>query len=278
MEEILEEARHLASLGVKELNIVSQDTTYYGRDLYGKGYFPKLLTKLQNVEGIEWIRLLYLYPTEIDSELLRLIADSEKILPYFDIPLQHVSDRVLKSMRRGYGERFARELLEDIYRHIPDAVIRTTFIVGYPTEREEDFEKLKSFVEEGHIHWLGVFTYSHEEGTQAYSLEDSIPYDEKALRREEIMQTQLEITRRRNERYVGKRLRVLVDGTAQEFPVPVGRAYMHAPEVDGVIYIQSEKPLREGDTVEVYIERVVDYDLVGTCSDNLRLIGHKKFK
>ncbi len=270
-EDIVQEAEYLASLGVKEIDIVSQDTTYYGRDLYGKGYFIELLRELEKVKGIEWIRLLYLYPTEVDSELIEFIRNSEKVLPYFDIPLQHVSDRVLRSMRRGYTEKFIRNLIEEIYNRIPEAVIRTTFIVGYPGESHRDFEHLRRFVEEGYIHWMGVFTYSHEENTHAYSLKDDVPREEKEIRREELMRIQKEITKSKNESYIGKKLKVLVDGKAEEFPIPVGRAYIHAPEVDGVVYIQSETPLQEGELYEVLIDRAEDYDLVGTCLNNLKL-------
>ncbi len=265
IEEIVEEARRIADSGVKEINIISQDTTYYGKDLYGEFRLVDLLRELERVEGIEWIRLLYLYPTEVSEDLIRFVADSGKVLPYFDIPLQHVSTKVLKSMRRGYGERFVKDMVERVRKHIPDAVLRTTFIVGYPTEEEEDFEKLLGFVEEGHFHWVGVFTYSREEKTAAWNLGDPIPQEVKEERRKALMEVQRRITKSKNEAMIGKRVKVLIDGFSEEFTtVPKGRAYIHAPEVDGNVYIDNELgSLREGDMVEVEITQASDYDLGG---------------
>ncbi|MCS7261870.1 MAG: 30S ribosomal protein S12 methylthiotransferase RimO [Aquificaceae bacterium] len=266
VEEILQEAQYLAGQGVKELCLVSQDTTYYGRDLYGKGYLVKLLQQLEKIEGVRWIRLLYLYPTEVGQELLDHIASSEKTLPYFDVPLQHVSSKVLKSMRRGYDETFVRKLVEHIRKTLPYAVLRTTFIVGYPEEGEEDYKRLKDFVLEGHFHWLGVFCYSQEEGTHAYSLGDPIGKEEKETRREELLSVQEEITKKKNEELLGKELDLLVDGFDEEFGyVPVGRIYAQAPEVDGVTYVETEKGLEPGDMIKVRINQVGGYDL--GCTD-----------
>ena len=269
MEEIVSEARYLAQRGVKEINIVSQDTTFYGKDLYGEFKLVELLRELERVEGIEWIRLLYLYPTEVSGELIEYVKDSEKVVPYFDIPIQHISTKVLRSMRRGYDERFVRELIETIRRDIPRAVLRTTLIVGFPTETEKDFAKLKGFIEEGHFHWLGVFTYSHEEDTPAFDLGDPVPQEVKEERRDQLMEIQREITKKKNEALLGKRLRVLVEGYSEEFSfVPKGRAYLQAPEVDGVVYIESEeRPLREGEMVDVEITQTADYDLAGVIRD-----------
>ncbi len=263
VEEIVNEVKELAEKGIKEINIVSQDTTYYGKDLYKRNALIDLLKELEKIEGIKWIRLLYLYPSEIDDSLIDYMANSEKVVPYFDVPIQHISDRVLKSMRRGYGERFVRNLIEKIRKKIPEAVLRTTLIVGYPEEKEEDFKRLRDFVEEGHFHWLGVFTYSREEGTHAYPLGDPVPEEVKEERRNEILEIQREITRRKNEEFLGKELEVIVDGYSEEFSfVPKGRAYFQAPEVDGSIYIESEeRELKEGDVVKVEITQVADYDL-----------------
>ncbi len=265
MEDIISEVRDLAEKGVKEINIVSQDTTFYGKDLYGEFRLVDLLRELEKVEGIEWIRLLYLYPTEVSSELISFIRDSEKVVPYFDMPIQHISTPVLRSMRRGYDERFVRDLVETIRRAIPQAVLRTTLIVGFPTETEEDFRRLKGFIEEGHFHWLGVFTYSHEEDTPAFDLGDPIPQEVKEERRNQLMEIQREITKKKNESLLGKRLKVLVEGYSEEFSfVPKGRAYLQAPEVDGVIYIESEERfLKEGEILEVEITQAKDYDLAG---------------
>ena len=267
VEDILQEVRDLAERGVKEINIVSQDTAFYGKDLYGEFKLVELLRELERVDGIEWFRLLYLYPTEVSDELISYIADSEKVLPYFDMPIQHISSRILKSMRRGYDERKVRELVERIRVRIPFAVLRTTFIVGYPGEKEKDFKLLRDFVAEGHFHWVGVFTYSEEEGTHAFKLGDPVSEEEKLRRKEELMSVQSSITLRRNRELIGKKLRVLVEGFSEEFSfVPKGRAYLQAPEVDGVIYIESEeRSLKPGEFVEVEINQATDYDLGGVC-------------
>ncbi|AAC06982.1 30S ribosomal protein S12 methylthiotransferase RimO [Aquifex aeolicus] len=273
IEEIVDEAKFLADQGVKEICVVSQDTTYYGKDLYKEYKLVELLEGLEKVEGIKWIRLLYLYPTEVHEDLIDYVANSEKVLPYFDVPLQHVSDRVLKDMRRGYDGKFVRNLIENIRKKIENAVFRTTFIVGFPTESEEDFKELKKFVEEGHFHWLGVFTYSPEEGTHAYPLGDPIPREVKEERREELMAIQRGITRKKNEEFLGKEIEVLIDGYEEEFSfVPKGRAYFQAPEVDGVVYVESSRDLKSGDILKVKVTQVADYDLAGRDTEALDLI------
>jgi len=264
MEEIVEEAKILADQGVKELCIVSQDTTYYGKDLYKENKLVELLEKLEKVEGIKWLRLLYLYPTEVSDELIEFIANSEKVVPYFDIPIQHVSDRVLKDMRRGHDEKFLRNLVEKIRTKVQKAVLRTSVIVGFPTEREEDFKKLLSFVEEGHFLWLGVFTYSHEEGTYAYGLGDLVPREVKEERKEAILETQRKITKKKLKSFLNEELEILIDGYDEEFSfVPKGRAYFQAPEVDGVVYVETERELKPGEFVKVKIYQTADYDLAG---------------
>ncbi len=264
MEDILSEVKDLASLGVKEINIVSQDTTYYGKDLYREFKLIELLEQIEKTEGIEWIRLLYLYPTEVTDDLIDYISGSQKVVPYFDMPIQHISDKVLKSMRRGYGEDLVRKKIETIKDKIPNAVLRTTLIVGYPTEDEEDFKKLKDFVEEGHFHWVGVFTYSPEEDTHAFPLGDPLPQEVKEERRSTLMEIQRGITASKNADLVGKRLKVIIEGFSEEFSfVPRGRAYLQAPEVDGYIYVESERDLKPGDVVEVEITQASDYDLGG---------------
>ncbi len=256
IEDILREAQDLAERGVKELNIISQDTTYYGRDLYRESKLTELLKSLEEIDGIEWIRLLYLYPTEITDELLSFIAGSEKVLPYFDIPLQHISTRVLGSMRRGYDEGYARNLIERIKRELGDAVLRTTLIVGYPAEEEEDFKKLLSFVEEGHFHWLGVFAYSHEEGTHAYTLGDRIPPEVKRERLQSIMDTQQGIMEEHNRRFVGKSIKVLMENEKE------GRAWFQAPEVDGRVLLNGDGA-KGRDVAKVRIKEVLGADLEG---------------
>jgi len=265
MESVLAEVEELARQGIKEINIVSQDTAYYGKDLYGEFKLLDLLHKIERVEGIEWVRLLYLYPTRVKEDLISYIKDSRKVLPYFDIPVQHVSTKVLKSMRRGYTESFVRGLVEKIKKEIPGAVLRTTLIVGYPTESAEDFKKLREFVEEGHFHWLGVFTYSPEEGTHAFPLGDPVPQEEKERRKEELMSVQARVTAEKNAALVGKEIEVLVDGCSEEFSfVPKGRGYMHAPDVDGSVYIETtERALKVGEMIRVRINQATDYDLGG---------------
>jgi len=266
LKELLKEARYLAQRGVKELCVVSQDTTYYGRDLKGES-LVKLLTELEKIEGIKWIRLLYLYPTEVGDELISFVKDSEKVVPYFDLPLQHVSDSLLRSMRRGYDGKFARKLVEKILKEVPGAVIRSAFIVGYPGEGEKEFKELLSFVEEGYFHWLGVFTYSPEEGTPAFSLGDPVPKEVKEERKEVLLSAQQPVTFEKNKAFLGKELEVLVEGYDEELGfVPVGRAYLHAPEVDGLVYLESEKPLKKGEIVKATITQAAHYDLAGRCT------------
>ncbi|MFN3813336.1 MAG: 30S ribosomal protein S12 methylthiotransferase RimO [Aquificaceae bacterium] len=262
MEELLEEARYIADQGISEICIVSQDTTYYGRDLYGENKLVELIKRLEKIEGIRWIRLLYLYPTEIDERLIKHIGNSEKTLPYLDIPIQHTSDRVLRSMRRGYNGRFLRSLLKNIKENIPNAVLRATLIVGYPEEGDEDFKALKEFVSEGYFHWVGVFTYSHEEDTYAYQLGDRLTEEEKEMRRQEVLAIQEEETKRRNQEFLGKELDLVVDEFAEEVQyVPVGRVYFQAPEVDGITYVESEETLKPGQWIKVKITQVGGYDL-----------------
>ncbi len=263
LENLLQEARYIAEQGLKELCIVSQDTTYYGKDLYHRKALIDLLSELEKVEGIRWIRLLYLYPTEVDKELISYIKDSQKVLPYFDIPLQHISDKVLKSMRRGYDERFVRRLVENIRVEVPHAVLRTTFIVGYPLETEEDFEKLYQFVAEEHFNWVGVFCYSQEDGTPAYLLGDPLPQEEKERRKQALLSLQQSITEKKNRELLGKELELVVDGYDEELGiVPVGRIYAQAPEVDGVTYVEGERPFKQGELIKVRVTQVAGYDLV----------------
>ncbi len=262
MEELLEEARYIADQGISEICIVSQDTTYYGRDLYGENKIIELIERLEKVEGIRWIRLLYLYPTEIEERLIKHIGNSEKTLPYFDIPIQHISDRVLRNMRRGYDGKFVRKLIKNIREHIPNAVLRTTLIVGYPEEGEEDFKTLKEFISEGHFHWVGVFSYSHEEDTYAYQLKDRLPEEEKERRRQEVLALQEEETKRKNQEFLGRELDLVVDGYDEEVQyVPAGRVYFQAPEVDGITYIESEESLKPGQWIKVKITQIGGYDL-----------------
>lgn len=261
MEEIVSEAHVLASRGVKELIVIAQDTTYYGLDLYGTRRLPELLERLGEIEGVEWIRLMYAYPAKFPYEVLEVMASHSKICKYLDIPIQHIADEVLKSMRRGVTGRATRRLLEDIRSRVPGIALRTTLIVGYPAETPKEFDELLRFVEEVQFDRLGVFTYSQEEGTTAYSLGDPVAHAEKERRKALIMQVQREISAEKNRNLVGTVQRVLLDG--QEGRVFVGRTERDAPEVDNSVLIPSEEPLKTGDFLHVAIEHASEYDLYG---------------
>jgi ribosomal protein S12 methylthiotransferase len=263
IQELVEEAKWIADNGVKELCLISQDTTYYGRDLYGKDALLKLLEKLEDIEDIEWVRLLYLYPTDLSDGLIDYIKHSSKVLPYFDVPLQHISDKVLKSMRRGYGKDFVEVLVEKIFSKIPNAVLRTSFIVGYPEEGTKDFEELLEFVQKGYFHWVGVFSYSQEDGTFAESLGDPIPEEEKERRKVLIYEVQSEVMKEKHKRLLGKGFRMLVDGYDEEMGiVPVGRLWFQAPEVDGLCYLEAESVVKEGEMVDVVVKDFKELDLL----------------
>ncbi len=263
LEDLVEEAKWIADSGVKELCLVSQDTTYYGRDLYGKHALLKLLEKLEGIEGIEWIRLLYLYPTDINDGLIDYIKNSSKVLPYFDVPLQHISDKVLRSMRRGYGKDFVEDLVERVFSKIPNAVLRTSFIVGYPEEDAKDFEELVKFVQKGYFHWVGVFSYSQEDGTFAEPLGDPIPEGEKERRKELIYQVQSEVIEEKHTELLGKNFKMLVDGYDEEVGiVPVGRLWFQAPEVDGLCYLEAERVVKEGEMLRVVVKDYREQDLL----------------
>ncbi len=251
--------RHLAARGVKELILIGQDTTYYGLDHFGERRLDQLLRELAAVEGIEWIRLMYAYPAKFPEKILDVYRESPKLCRYLDIPVQHASDEVLKSMRRGITNRALRHLLLDINRAVPDIALRTTLIVGYPNETQKDFEELCSFVEEMKFHRLGVFTYSQEEGTSAFEFGDPVPRDLKEERRERIMELQQRISQERNESLVGSAIRVLLDRREGEWFV--GRSEWDAPEIDQEVYVQFAPGLAIGNFAHVKITDATEYDL-----------------
>lgn len=266
IEELIEEAKYLADQGVKELNIVSQDTSYYGTDIYGKPMLFELLRKLEKVEGIKWIRLYYLYPTTVNEDFFKFIKDSQKVLPYIEMPIQHTQDHILKDMMRGYRKKKLYQILEWKEKYTPDMAIRSSVIVGYPTEKEKDFLSMLEFLKEAKFDWLGVFTYSHEEGTPAYEKhKDKIPKKEKLRRFNEVIKIQEDITYEKNFQTVGKEFEVIVDGFSEEWEtLPIGRSYRSAYDIDGIIYIETTQPLKTGDIIKVKIKEVADkYDLVG---------------
>ena len=272
MENILQEAQSLASAGVNELILIAQDVTEYGRDLYGRLALPELLQKLCKVEGIRWIRLMYCYEDKITDELIKVMAAEEKICNYIDIPLQHISDHVLRAMRRRSTSLSIRNTIQRLRKAIPDIHIRTTFITGFPGETEEDFEELADFAEEYQFERLGVFAYSREEGTVAGDMEDQIDDDVKDARADSIMRMQVEISREHNQTMIGKILEVIVDGQDEE-GAWIGRTQYDAPEIDGTVIFRdlqadpdggASTSLQPGDFVNVLIEDAFDYDLIGT--------------
>ena len=277
MDNILAEAESLAKSGVRELILIAQDLTEYGRDLYGKLCLPDLLKKLCRIggddlnQGFRWIRLMYCYEDKITDELIDVIAEEKRICKYLDIPLQHVSDHVLGSMRRRSTSDSIRSTIHKLRTAIPDIHIRTTFITGFPGETEEDFEALADFALEAKFERLGVFAYSREEGTPAGDMEAQVDEEIKKARADSIMRLQVEISRAHNEEKVGRVMDVLVEGIDEEnadFVTYVGRTEYDAPEIDGSVVFRapaSDKRLTPGEFVPVLIEDAFDYDLVGTA-------------
>jgi ribosomal protein S12 methylthiotransferase len=266
IESLVDEAKYLADLGVKELNIVSQDTSYYGTDIYGKPMLFELLKQLEKIDKIKWIRLYYLYPTTVNEDFFKFIKDSQKILHYIEMPIQHTQDHILKEMMRGYRKKKIEQILEWKEKYTPDMVVRTSVIVGYPTETEKDFNNMLSFLKDAKFDWLGVFTYSHEEGTPAYEKhKDKIPKKEKIRRFNEVLKLQEEITYEKNLQLINKEFDVIVDGFSEEWEtLPIGRSYRSAYDIDGIIYIETTQPVKTGDIIKVKIKEVADkYDLIG---------------
>ena len=263
MEQLLAEARELADNGVRELILVAQETTLYGKDLYGEKTLPKLLHELAQIPGIYWIRIQYCYPEEITDELIQTIKTEEKVCHYLDIPIQHASDRILKRMGRRTHKAELKERIGALRREIPDIALRTTFICGFPGETEEDHEELMEFVDEMEFERVGVFTYSAEEDTPAYSYPDQIPEEVKEERRADVMELQQEIAFEHCENMVGKVLDVMIEGKVADEPAYVGRTYMDAPNVDGLIFVNADEMLMSGDFVRVKVTGSNDYDLIG---------------
>ena len=263
MENVIDEAKQLAESGVKELILIAQDTTSYGLDLYGELKLSELLNELCKIDSIEWIRLLYCYPDRITDELIETMKNQEKIVNYIDLPLQHTDDKILKAMNRRGDQALIRNVISKLRTEIPDVVIRTTFIVGFPGEGEEEFETLAEFVNEIEFDRLGVFTFSPQEGTPAFDMEDQVDEDIKTRRGEVIMQDQYSIMEEKNNEKIGKTYKVVVedyDGYSDSY---TGRTYMDAPVIDGLVKFTSHKDLDIGDFVDVEIFDVEDYDLIG---------------
>lgn len=261
IEDLVKSAQHLAAQGVKELILIAQDLTYYGLDLYGKRNLAELLEKLSDVEGIEWIRLHYAFPSGFPMDVLKVMRERDNICNYIDIPLQHISDPMLKSMRRGTTEKRTNELLDNFRKEVPEMAIRTTLIAGYPGETEEDFQRMEDWVREQRFDRLGIFTYSHEENTHAYNLEDDVPEDIKNQRANRIMDIQSEISFQLNQEKVGKTFRVLFDRVEGDHFV--GRTEFDSPEVDNEVLVPKSDYVRLGDFANVKIHRAEHFDLFG---------------
>lgn len=262
IEELVAESEKLAAKGVKELILIAQDLTYYGLDLYKKRNLAELLQELVKVEGIEWIRLHYAFPTGFPMDVLEVMRNEPKVCNYIDIPLQHISDAVLKSMRRGTTQAKTTKLLQDFRAAVPEMTIRTTLIVGYPGETEDDFQTLKNWVKEMRFERLGCFTYSHEENTHAYSLEDDVPEEVKQERANEIMEIQSQISWELNQEKIGKTFRCIID--RKEGNYFVGRTEHDSPDVDNEVLIDAAKHyVKIGDFTQIEIVEASDFDLYG---------------
>lgn len=262
IEKLVQEAQHLAKNGVKELILIAQDLTYYGLDIYKKRNLAELLEALVKVEGIEWIRLHYAFPTGFPMEVLEVMKREPKICNYIDIPLQHIADNVLKSMRRGTTYEKTTNLLKDFRKAVPEMAIRTTLIVGYPGETEEDFQILKDWVAEMRFERLGCFTYSHEENTHAFSLEDDVPAEVKQQRANEIMEIQSQISWELNQEKIGKTFKCIID--RKEGAYFVGRTEFDSPDVDNEVLIDAtEHYVKTGDFVSITITDATEFDLYG---------------
>lgn len=262
IENLVKEAENLAANGVKELILIAQDLTYYGLDLYKKRNLAELLENLVKVEGIEWIRLHYAFPTGFPMDVLEVMQNEPKVCNYIDIPLQHIADPILKSMRRGTTKAKTTKLLQDFRTAVPEMTIRTTLIVGYPGETEEDFQTLKDWVKETRFERLGCFTYSHEENTHAYNLEDDVPEEVKQERANEIMEIQSQISWELNQTKIGKEFKVVID--RKEGNYFVGRTEFDSPDVDNEVLIDASKHyLKTGDFARVIITEAADFDLYG---------------
>lgn len=267
MDNLIAQAKHLVNNGAKELILVAQETTLYGKDIYGEKSLPKLLDELSKIDELKWIRILYCYPEEITDELIDAIKRNPKVCNYLDMPIQHGADDVLRRMGRWTNREQIENTVSKLRKEIPDIVLRTTLITGFPGETEEDFEQLKEFVEKMQFDRLGVFTYSREEDTPAAEMDEQIEEEIKASRRDEIMQIQQDIAFEKSNSRVGEIYEVMIEGKLPDEGVYVARTYMDAPDVDGYVFIQSDYNLDSGDFVKVEITRSDEYDLIGEIID-----------
>ena len=263
IERLLKEAEDVVAQGVKEIILVAQETTLYGKDLYGEKSLHKLLRELCKISGLRWIRILYCYPEEITDELIQVIKEEDKICNYLDLPIQHASDGILKRMGRRTSKEQLVEIIGKLRKEIPDIAIRTTLITGFPGETQEQHEELMEFVDEMEFDRLGVFTYSPEEDTPAAEMPDQIPEDVKEDRQAELMELQQEIAFDLAEEMIGREVLVMIEGKVADENAYVGRTYKDAPNVDGLIFVESEEELMSGDFARVRITGALEYDLMG---------------
>ena len=266
-ERLLAQAEYMASQGVKELILVAQETTVYGTDLYGKKTLHLLLRKLCQIKGIRWIRILYCYPEEIYDELIQVMKEEKKICHYLDLPIQHCSDRILKRMGRRTSKAQLVEIITKLRKEIPDIVLRTSLITGFPGETEEDHQELMEFVDEMEFDRLGVFTYSPEEDTPAATMKDQIPEELKEERRDEIMELQQEISLDKGNQRIGQEMLVMIEGKVSGESAYIGRTYMDAPKVDGYMFVQTGELMITGDFAKVRVTGALEYDLIGELTD-----------
>lgn len=269
MEQLIKEAEELAAQGVKELILVAQETTLYGKDLYGEKSLHKLLKELCKVSGIQWIRILYCYPEEITDELIQVIKEEPKICHYLDLPIQHANDEILKRMGRRTSKQELIDIVTKLRKEIPDICLRTTLITGFPGETEEQHQELVEFVDEMEFDRLGVFTYSLEEDTPAATMPDQIDEEVKLERQAELMELQQEIAFDTAENMIGREMLVMIEGKIADEPAYVGRTYRDAPKVDGLIFVETGELLMSGDFAKVTVTGAEEYDLIGGLTNEL---------
>ena len=267
MEQLVSQAETLAERGVKELILVAQETTLYGTDLYGQKSLHLLLERLVRIEGIRWIRILYCYPEEIYDDLIRVMKEQKKICHYLDLPIQHASDRMLRRMGRRTTKEDLTRMIGRLREEIPDIILRTTVMTGFPGETQEDFIELYNFIDETEFDRLGVFTYSAEEGTPAEKYADQIPQEIKESRRDELMELAQEISLEKGATRVGQEMLVLIEGKVCDEAAYVGRTYADAPKVDGYIFVQTEELMMTGDFARVRVTGSMEYDLIGVLAN-----------
>lgn len=263
IESLVTEAEMLVKQGVKELIIVAQDTTQYGIDIYGEKKLSELLKKIANINGLEWIRLLYAYPEQITDELIDTMASEPKICKYLDMPIQHSNDNILKRMARRNSQAQLRQIISKLRKSMPDISLRTTLITGFPGETDDEFNDMVEFIKDIKFERLGVFVYSQEEGTPAYNYSNQIDEETKLKRKEILLKLQKSISAEKCQKSIGETFKVLIDGKLPEDNIYCGRTYKDAPDVDGLVFINSDEELISGDFVSVYINEATDYDLVG---------------